>query len=59
LLIPKILTKPVFTKEFNLEKAGPKEIDEDIQKSALEEELRQTLNDLDLALNANEVICLK
>lgn len=54
LLMPKVLTKPVFAKEFNLEKPVPKEEDEDVQKSTLEDELRQTLNDLDLALNSNE-----
>ena len=53
--MPKILTKPVFAKEFILEKPAPKAEDEEIQKSALEEELRQTLNDLDLALNSTEV----
>lgn len=58
LLMPKILTKPVFAKEFILEKPAPKEEDEEVQRSALEEELRQTLNDLDLALNSTEVCWL-
>lgn len=55
LIIPKILTKPVFAKEFTLEKAAPKEEEDEVQRTALEEELRQTLNDLDLALNSQDV----
>ncbi|KAJ3326052.1 hypothetical protein HDV06_002437 [Boothiomyces sp. JEL0866] len=56
LIVPKLLSKPLFVKEFVLEKAPVKEedIEENIEKSALEEELRQTLNDLDIALNSTE-----
>ncbi|KAI8901202.1 quinon protein alcohol dehydrogenase-like superfamily [Globomyces pollinis-pini] len=56
LIIPKLLSKPVFVKEFVLEKAPVKEDDDEIEKSALEEELRQTLNDLDAALNSPDKI---
>ncbi|KAJ2997848.1 hypothetical protein HDV02_005118 [Globomyces sp. JEL0801] len=58
LIIPKLLSKPVFVKEFVLEKAPVKEDDDEIEKSALEEELRQTLNDLDAALNSPDVIII-
>lgn len=55
LIVPKLLSKPVFVKDF-VEKPPVKdeEYEENIQKSALEEELRQTLNDLDNALNSAE-----
>ncbi|KAI8927284.1 quinon protein alcohol dehydrogenase-like superfamily [Entophlyctis helioformis] len=55
LIVPKLLTKPVFVKDFILEKPPTK--DEDYgttaEKTALEEELRQTFNDLDAMLNAD------
>ncbi|KAJ3277023.1 hypothetical protein HDV01_000075 [Terramyces sp. JEL0728] len=56
LIVPKLLSKPLFVKEFVLEKPPVKEEDfeENIEKSTLEEELRQTLNDLDVALNSTE-----
>lgn len=57
LIVPKLLTKPVFTKElFVSEKSNSKDDEEYAEKSVLEEELRQTLNDLDLALNSTDVI---
>ncbi|KAJ3314131.1 hypothetical protein HDV04_000854 [Boothiomyces sp. JEL0838] len=56
LIVPKLLSKPLFVKEFVLEKppAKDEDIEENLEKSALEEELRQTLNDLDIALNSTE-----
>lgn len=55
LIIPKLLSKPLFLKDFSLEKAAPKEDDHEAERSALEEELRQTLHDLDITLNSPEV----
>ncbi|KAJ3305098.1 hypothetical protein HDV03_002025 [Kappamyces sp. JEL0829] len=58
LIVPKLLSKPVFVKEFILEKSAIKEEDEEEEKTALEEELRQTLNELDMALNSPEKLQL-
>jgi hypothetical protein len=57
LIVPKLLMKPLFVKEFVLEKNQPKDEDYEanVEKTALEDELRQTLNDLDIALNSTEV----
>nr|KAJ3422640.1 hypothetical protein HK105_007194 [Polyrhizophydium stewartii] len=56
LIVPKLLTKPVFVKDFILEKLPTKDEDygNTAEKTALEEELRQTFNDLDAALNADQ-----
>ncbi|KAI8908490.1 WD40-repeat-containing domain protein [Gorgonomyces haynaldii] len=60
LIVPKLLTKPVFAADFVIEKPTQREEDANshAERSALEEELRQTLNDLDVQLNSNDVILL-
>ncbi|KAJ1338995.1 hypothetical protein BSLG_006134 [Batrachochytrium salamandrivorans] len=53
LIMPKQLSKPVFAKDFVLEKLPTKneEYCSITDKTTLEKELRQTFNDLDVALN--------
>lgn len=54
LIVPKLLSKPQFVKEFVLEKVISKEEESEVERTALEDELRLTLNELDIALNNPE-----
>ncbi|OAJ36383.1 hypothetical protein BDEG_20563 [Batrachochytrium dendrobatidis JEL423] len=56
LIVPKLLSKPIFAKDFVLEKlpAKDEEYVNSSDKTVIEDELRQTFNDLDIALNADQ-----
>ena len=57
LLMPKLLSKPMFNKELSTENPAPKE--EDImrgEQSALQDEMRQMFADLDTMLNSTEKV---